>query len=88
MSRNVLERLMHQLCVDRNAKRRFKEDADKLLSYYALTDSEKSMVRSFDVASMQKHGVNPMLTLGFWFENASDPQPAAYMRALNAGQEN
>jgi len=82
MSRNVLEKLMHQLCTDRAVKQRFKEDAEGLLSRYALTDEEREMVRSFDVAAMQKHGVNAMLTLGFWSENAQNRHPSAYMKAL------
>lgn len=82
MSRNVLEKLMHQLCVDRAVKQRFKEDLDGLLSRYVLTDAEKDMVRNFDVAAMQKHGVNAMLTLGFWSENAPNRHPSAYMKAL------
>ncbi len=82
MSRNVLEKLVHQLCVDRTVKQRLKEDPEGLLSRYALTDEERAMVRTFDVAAMQKHGVNAMLTLGFWSENAPDRRPAAYMKAL------
>ncbi|MBL8473463.1 MAG: hypothetical protein KF778_04800 [Rhodocyclaceae bacterium] len=82
MSRNVLEKLMHQLCVDRAVKQRFKEDLEGLLSRYALSEDEKAMVRNFDVAAMQKHGVNAMLTLGFWSENAPNRHPSAYMKAL------
>lgn len=82
MSRNVLEKLMHQLCVDRSIKQRFKEDLDGLLARYALSEEEKAMVRGFDVAAMQKHGVNAMLTLGFWSENAPNRHPSAYMKAL------
>lgn len=85
MSRNVLERLLHQLCVDRKVKQRFKEDIDGLLSRHQLTDAEKVMVREMDVNGMQRHGVNPMLTLGFWCENAPDPSPRAYMKALVKG---
>lgn len=66
MSRNVLERLLHQLCVDRPTKQRFKEEPEKLLGRLALTEEEKQMVLSFDVAAMQRHGVNPMLTMGYW----------------------
>ncbi len=82
MSRNVMERLMHKLCVDRVVKQRFKEDIEGLLSRYKLDDAEKDMLRHMDIPAMQAHGVNPMLTLGFWFENASDPSPMAYMKAL------
>lgn len=82
MSRNVLELVLHRLCVDRAVKQRFKEDPAGLLARYALTDEERAMLTGFDVAAMQRHGVNPMLTFGFWSENAPDRQPAAYMHAL------
>lgn len=82
MSRNVLEKLMHQLCIDRAVKQRLKEDPDGLLARYALTDEERAMVRGFDVAAMQRHGVNAMLTMGFWSENAPDRSSVAYMAAL------
>lgn len=82
MSRNVLERLLHQLCVDRPTKQRFKEDPDKLLGRLALTAEERQMVLAFDVAALQRHGVNPMLTMGYWQENAPDRSPQAYNRAL------
>ena len=59
MSRNVIEKLLHQLCVDRGVKERFREDADKLLARYALTDEERRMVLTFDVSALQRHGVNP-----------------------------
>ena len=49
---------------------------------YRYGDEERAMVTGFDVAGMQKHGVNPMLTLGFWTENAPNRHPAAYMKAL------
>lgn len=83
MSRNVIEKLLYQLCVDRSAKQRFREDAEKMLARYALTDDERRMVLTFDVAAMQRHGVNPMLTMGYWQENAPDRSPVEYMRALN-----
>ena len=85
MSRNVLERLLHQLCVDRHAKQRFGQEPHKVLGRLALTEEEVRMVLSFDVAAMQRHGVNPMLTMGFWQENAPDRSPAAYMQALRPG---
>lgn len=84
MSRNVLELVLHRLCVDRAVKQRFKEDPAGLLDRYELTDDERAMLTDFDIAAMQKHGVNPMLTFGFWSENAPDRHPTAYMRALRA----
>ena len=82
MSRNVVEKLLYQLCVARSMKQRFKEDSDKLLERYALTEQERHWVQNFDVAALQKHGVHPMLTMGFWQENAHNRSPVAYMKAL------
>lgn len=87
MSRNVMEKLLHQLCVDRSVKQRFQQDPLKLLERYALTEPERRMVLGFDVKAMQAHGVNPMLTMGFWQENAPDRSPPAYLRALRAGTD-
>lgn len=88
MSRNVLELVLHRLCVDRATKQRFREDAAGLLIRFDLTDDERAMLTNFDVAGMQQHGVNPMLTFGFWSENAPDRNPAAYMRALRGASDN
>ena len=87
MSRNVLELVMYRLCVDRAVKQRFKEDAAALLARYDLTDAERAMLIGFDVAAMQAHGANPMLTFGFWSENAPDRQSSAYMRALRGAAD-
>jgi len=87
MSRNVLELVLHRLCVDRTVKQRFKEDSVGLLARYDLTEAERAMLTGFDVAAMQQHGANPMLTFGFWSENAPDRHPAAYMRALRGEAE-
>lgn len=82
MSRNVIERVLHQLTVDRSAKQRFREDADGYLARFALSEHERSLLKSFDVAALQQMGVNPMLTMGFWQELAPTPDMRLYMRAL------
>lgn len=82
MSRNVLEKILHQLCVDRSIKQRFRDDPEGLLARYQLSEDERQMLRGFDVAGMQRHGVNAMLTLGFWSENAPIRGIGEYMAAL------
>jgi len=82
MSRNGLEKVLHQLCVDRAAKARLREDPEGYLARLPLPDDEKAMLRHFDVAALQRLGVNPMLTLGYWSENAPDRSMPAYMKAL------
>lgn len=82
MSRNLLERVLHQLSVDRSAKQRFREDAEGFLQRFALDDVERRMVVDFDVLALQKAGVNPMLTMGFWQELSPNRDMRAYMARL------
>lgn len=82
MSRNVLERVLHQLSVDRFSKQKFREDPEKFLERHALSPEERRMVLSYDVKALQAIGVNPMLTMGFWQEMSPDRSPAGYMRQL------
>ncbi|AOZ02292.1 extradiol ring-cleavage dioxygenase [Cupriavidus sp. USMAHM13] len=82
MSRNVLERVLHQLTVDRAAKQRFREDAAAYLQRFALSEAERAMLTGFDVLGLQQAGVNPMLTMGFWQELSPERDMRAYMRKL------
>lgn len=82
MSRHVLERVLHQLSVDRYAKQRFKEDPEKFLDRFALDEAERRMVLGFDVLGLQRAGVNPMLTMGFWQELSPERDMRAYMKRL------
>ncbi|WP_109477561.1 extradiol ring-cleavage dioxygenase [Paraburkholderia sp. C35] len=82
MSRNVLERVLHQLSVDRASKQRFRDDAQGFLQRFALTEAERKMVLDFDVFEMQQVGVNPMLTMGFWQELSPNRDMRAYMAKL------
>ncbi|WP_208449106.1 hypothetical protein [Burkholderia anthina] len=82
MSRNTVERALHQLCVDRGAKQRFREDARQFLARFPLTEAEQAMIKSFDVKGMQEYGVNSMLTMGFWQELSPQRDMGAYMARL------
>lgn len=82
MSRNVLERVLHQLTVDRAAKQRFRENAGVYLARFALTTAEREMLIGFDVLGLQQAGVNPMLTMGFWQELSPERDMRAYMKKL------
>ena len=86
MSRNTLERALHQLCVDRAAKQRFREDPAAFLDRFVLDDGERAMVLGFDVKAVQDHGVNPMLTMGFWQELAPDRSMTTYMTRLGGAK--
>ena len=96
MSRNVMERALWQLCVERAAKERFRQDAAGFLGRFALEACEVRMIVEFDVAGLQAAGVSPMLTMGFWQElspergmrldkqrlGATDEQRAGFSAAL------
>jgi len=82
MSRNILERVLHQLTVDRAAKQRFREDSAGYLQRFALSEAERAMLTGFDVLGLQQAGVNPMLTMGFWQELSPERDMRAYMRKL------
>ena len=87
MSRNVLERVLWQLSVERAAKERFRDDARKFLARFDLSDEEKRMVVEFDVGALQRMGVNPMLTMGFWQELSPSRDMALYKERLGATDE-
>jgi hypothetical protein len=84
MSRNVMERVLWQLCVERAAKERFRQDAHEFLRRFALSVDEVAMIVDFDVAGLQAAGVNPMLTMGFWQELSTVRSMAIYKQRLGS----
>ncbi|AVO53198.1 protocatechuate 4,5-dioxygenase alpha chain [Ectopseudomonas oleovorans] len=87
MSRNTLERVLWQLSVERAAKDKFREDPRQFLSRFALSEEEVEMVAGFDVAALQRIGVNPMLTMGFWQELSPTRSMKQYKALLGATDE-
>ncbi|NER61269.1 extradiol ring-cleavage dioxygenase [Pseudomonas sp. MAFF212428] len=87
MSRNLMERVLWQLCVERAAKQRFGEDPAGFLARFALEPGEVQMIVEFDVAGLQAAGVNPMLTMGFWQELAPQRDMRLYKQRLGATNE-
>ena len=87
MSRNVMERVLWQLCVERTAKERFRQDAEGFLSRFELSGVERAMILGFDVAGLQAVGVNPMLTMGFWQELSIERDMATYKKRLGCTDE-
>ena len=83
MSTNILEKVLWDLSVNRDAKQRFKDDPSKLLSRYHLTDVEREMVQNFDVRGLADAGVNTMLTQGFWLELEESHAIEGYLRRMN-----
>lgn len=87
MSRNTMERVLWQLCVERAAKERFRLDAAGFLERFELSEDEVAMILGFDVAGLQAAGVNPMLTMGFWQELSVDRSMALYKKRLGCTDE-
>jgi len=79
MKRDVIERVLWNLSVDRFSKMKFREDPEKFLSRYALDAGDMEKILSFDVKALQEMGVNPMLTMGYWVEMS----PQKSMRLYN-----
>lgn len=86
MSVNTLERLLWELGVNRSVQARFKEEPDKLLARYALSEDERRMVREFDVRGLAAAGVNTMLTMGFWMMNEGSGSMSRYVKRMNGAE--
>lgn len=84
MKRDVLEHILWSLSVDRSAKEKFKEDPEKFLMRFPLDAEDRKMILEFDVNGMQKNGVNPMLTLGYWTAMSPDRRVSSYNRKLGS----
>ncbi len=84
MQRDVIERVLWNLSIDRFSKMKFKEDPAKFLSRFALSDSSVEMIWGFDVKGMQDIGVNPMLTLGYWIEMSPERKISSYNKKLGS----
>lgn len=84
MSRNVMERILWSLSVDRFSKEKFREDPRKFLERFPVDEKEARMILEFDVKAMQEMGVNPMLTLGYWIEMSPDHRVSSYNRKLGS----
>lgn len=87
MSLNTVERALHQLCVDRSAKQRFRDDPEKFLERMAMSEAERAMVQQFDVKALQDYGVNPMLTMGYWQELSPQRDMTTYLVKLGGARE-
>ena len=84
MGRNLLEHVLWKLSVDRASKERFRQDARGFLGRFELSPDEIEMLLGFDVAALQRLGVNPMLTMGFWQELAPEQSMRLYKQRLGA----
>ncbi|MBS0416483.1 MAG: extradiol ring-cleavage dioxygenase [Proteobacteria bacterium] len=79
MSVNVLERVLWEISVNGSSRKRFREDPDRFLASWTLTERERAMVRAFDVRSLAAEGVSPLLTMGFWMEAQGSRDLQAYL---------
>jgi hypothetical protein len=80
MSRTMLEKVLYDLSVDRQAKKAFRDDPRALLATYRLTDEEIELICAFDLHVLRERGVNPMLLMGYWQLARQDM--ATYLRRI------
>ena len=82
MSGYMLEQVLYDLGTRRDAREAFASDAAGLLARYRLEPAEIRMVAEFDVAQLQREGVSPLLTYGYWMMNAPSRTRASYLARL------
>ena len=82
MSGYMLEQVLYDLGTRRDAREAFAADSAGFLARYRLTPAETGMVAEFDVAALQREGVSPLLTYGYWMMNAPSRTRAAYLARL------
>ncbi len=87
MSRNLVERVLWKLSVERSSKNRFRDDPRGFLGQFRLSEQEVECLLSFDVGALQRMGVNPMLTMGFWQELAPNRSMRLYKERLGASDQ-
>jgi hypothetical protein len=86
LTTHALELALHDLSCKRSAREQFAQDAPAFLGRYRLEEAEARAVRDFDVAALQRRGVSPLLTLGFWMTNEPGRSRAQYLERLRAQQ--
>lgn len=87
MKRDVLERVLWSLSIDRFSKEKFKENPEKFLGRFPLEAEDVRMILEFDVKKLQEVGVNPMLTMGYWIEMSPDRKMSSYNKKLGSESE-
>ncbi|MFJ8745561.1 hypothetical protein ACIRL2_40120 [Embleya sp. NPDC127516] len=80
MSREGLEKVLHELGTSRAGRSSFAADAVGFLGRHRLSEAEAEAVRTRDVRVLLDAGVNPMLVWGFWL--VSGLPPAEYLERL------
>lgn len=79
-----MEMVLYDLGVKREARAGFASETADFLKRYGLEPQEAEMIRSFDIAALQRAGVSPLLTYGFWMMNAPVKTRAAYLERIRA----
>lgn len=84
MQRDVIERVLWNLSIDRFSKLKFKDDPKKFLARFTLDQDSVDAILNFDVQLLQEVGVNPMLTLGYWIEMSPSQNVSEYNQKLGS----
>ena len=82
MSLYYVQKLFYHLLVDPKVKQRFQTDLEDTLSDYKLTPEELAAIKSFDLATLYRMGVHPLLLRPFsGLKGMAMPE---YLKAISA----
>jgi hypothetical protein len=80
MSRDLLEKVLHELSTSRAGREALAADPAKYLARHGLDAEEAALIAARDVRALVARGVNPMLTWGFWL--TAGGSTGAYLGAM------
>ena len=86
MNVNRLEAVLYDLSTSRAAATKYQDDPEGFLKKYRLSETETEAVRNAEVGAMRRHGVNPMLTMGFWLVTRGRREMGEYMKRMKAAE--
>ncbi len=82
MSRYTVERVLFEIASAPKRAAAFRDDAPSFLADFPLEKEEVSMLANWDVARMQAHGADPMLTMRAHTAVAGRERLDRYMQSL------
>ena len=84
MSIHALEKLMYEICNSGERAGQFRTDPAALVARPALTQQERSLLRTLDVRGLMDYQVNPMLIMTTWNKLVGPDHIGEYLGKLNA----
>jgi hypothetical protein len=84
MSIHAVEKLMYEVCNSGERAAQYRSDPEALMKRFALTDTERALIRSLDVRGLTDYQVNPMLIMTTWNTIVGPDHIGEYLGKLNA----